>query len=308
MAAFAAISIYSCKKDDSSDTTYNYLDGGMGITLDKYVDGLDSVRVTAYGVTHPDGDDLSYYYRVTDLEGAGDTVKVSSKTPRTSFHKRFKLPYETGTYTVTCGAYASGYYSTSSTAQVTLVKPGIGQSLSETGINYDDPHITIDGKDYFTTTIGSLEWLRNNLADSSAGLALEGCEVTSYPLGRYYTFTEASSICPSGWRLPTADEWKGLSDKAGALMVDARFNGNIMWPVSEVDKNNSTGISAIPAGYASIMGATARYKGLGEYAAFWTSDTTDEGAIYVYIIGTSDNIFTAVGDKTAFSASVRCVR
>ncbi|MBR6346506.1 MAG: hypothetical protein IKR69_03865 [Bacteroidales bacterium] len=307
-AATAAAAVFSCKKQNTSETTLNYLSGGMGITVERYVDGLDSIRVTAFGVTHPDGNDMFYYYYVSDLEGSGDTVKVSSKTPKTSFHKRFKLPYETGTYKVTCGAMADGFYSTSATKTVTLVKPGLGESLTGTGINSEDPHITADGKDYYYIHIGELDWMRNNLAVSGSGLAMEGCEVVSYPLGRYYTYTEASSVCPDGWRLPTADEWKGLTDKAGELMVEARFNGNLMWPVSEVDRNNSTEISAIPSGYASIVGNTARYKGVGEYAAFWTADSSEEGATYIYLMGNSEVIYSALGDKTSFSASVRCVR
>jgi uncharacterized protein (TIGR02145 family) len=134
--------------------------------------------------------------------------------------------------------------------------------------------------------------------------------------GRYYSFEEAQTICPEGWRLPTDAEWAAAAEaydnQMAALMGNAYFNGNLMWEYWPAvgDITNESGLSLIPAGYAMISSNTL-FKGLNEYAAFWTADAVadEEGmAYYRYIICNQPEFMTGKGDINTFGASVRCVR
>ena len=141
--------------------------------------------------------------------------------------------------------------------------------------------------------------------------------------GRYYSFEEAQTICPDGWRLPTDAEWSAAAEEydnnIAALMGNAYFNGNLMWEywpaVGEI--TNASGLSMIPAGYAMLSGKAsdgsypnAQFQGNNQYAIFWTADTAEEEgmAYYRYIICDQPEFMLGKGDITSFGATVRCVR
>lgn len=87
------------------------------------------------------------------------------------------------------------------------------------------------------------------------------------------------------------------------------------WP-SVGKPSNKSGLCMIPTGYVNL-GAQAQdgtypnasFKGVYEYAAFWTADKTDDGmAYYRYIFYDQPDMMIGTGDANAFGAAVRCVR
>ena len=97
---------------------------------------------------------------------------------------------------------------------------------------------------------------------------------------------------------------------AAALMGDATFNSNTMWEYwpSVGDITNSSGFSAIPAGYTNLKGST--FDGVYEYAAFWTATEGDNAseAYCAYLICDEPELFIGKRDKESFGASVRCIK
>ena len=111
-------------------------------------------------------------------------------------------------------------------------------------------------------------------------------------------------------------------------MGNTYFNDDLMWEywpsVGEI--TNSTGISMMPVGYATLGNKNtspkenefidntypqAMFKGYKQYAAFWTADTAkdEEGmAYYRYLISEQPDLFIEKGDINSFGASVRCIR
>ena len=92
-------------------------------------------------------------------------------------------------------------------------------------------------------------------------------------------------------------------------MGNAYFNGNLMWDYWPAvgDITNASGLSMIPAGYYS----NAQFKGLNEYAIFWTADSVkdEEGmAYYRYVICDQPEFQLGKGEEKTFGANVRCVR
>ena len=330
--ALMATSAISCKKDEETEALPS-LDGSVYFSLPKYVRASQKITCRPHGAIHPDGKGIGYYWRVPVISEKADTVKKENQDVEPAF--AFSAPIDTvGSFTVTCTAFATGYYSISTSETFTVVNPAMGTSLSDTGISMDDPHFTDTRTSsppnenvYFTATAGGKTWMRNNLAWTGAGIPLEGCMVMSYPMGRFYTWEEAMSACPDGWDLPSDQDWAALAGEAagkeygtlttfegaaGPLMVSACFNGDPMWEFwPEVKKTDKVGFAAIPAGYATLSGERATFSGLNNYAAFWTSteDPSDSGkAVYRYINVNRNDIYVGKGDKKSFAASVRCVK
>ena len=209
-----------------------------------------------------------------------------------------------GSYTVTCTAFAgSEYYSTSASVSFEVIDP----ATALTGISGSTT--VLDGVTYFTTVVGGKTWMASNMAKSGSGIAYKGAEVSSLPLGRYYTWEEASAVCPSGWHLPSAAEWDTLGEDAGDLMADAIFLEDKMWEYwPAVNITNSTGFNAIPVGYADKSFDSASFSGLGNYSAFWTADSSGEMASYRYIVAGEPKIKKGQGSKSTLAMSVRCVK
>lgn len=307
-AALAVLAAVSCKKDDDTTETKPYL---YGVTFDlpTFARPGDILTLTAYGVYTGDGgdlDDITYKWRVNSE--AFQEMDIFTL-----------IVEEVGNYAITCQASDpdDNYYSTSTTKNIIVIDPALGKTLTGTGISAEDIHVTDlrdqDGEnDYFIAENDGLEWFRNNLAYTGSGLAYENADVTSYPLGRYYTWDEAVTACPEGWRLPTLEEWEGLGDEAGALMCDAYLNSKQMWEYwPNVPKDNTLGMAVIPSGYALAATTSPSYKRIYDYAAFWTA-TGKEGnasmAAFRYLYVQDNEVRTGYGDKASLALSVRCVR
>jgi uncharacterized protein (TIGR02145 family) len=283
--------------------------------------------MTPSGVTHPKDEGLGYYWKVTPTMTKTDTTRYQNgldkngKPSDGSF--TFTFPDTLQTYKVSGYAFAQGYSYTSKSVECTVVEGGIDRSITNLGIA-DKPSITVDGIVYPYVTIAGLDWLCRNIADNSAGAPYKNSDVMSDVFGRYYSFEEAQTICPEGWRLPTNAEWesaaKAYDNKMAALMGNAYFNGDLMWEYWPAvgDITNESGLSMIPAGYAMLSGkdadghyTSAQFNGFNEYAAFWTADTVEgeEGMAYYRYIYCEEPVFQlGKVDTRTFGASVRCVR
>ena len=334
LAGAMTLSALSCKKDD--ETTYKYLSGNLNFEVPGYVEPGAKVTMTASGVKHPEGEKLGYTWRVSP------TMPKADSTDNPVFTHTFSDTLKT--YTIYCTAYSKGYTSASATQVIQVVKGGLDQSITGTGIKKNDAHITYDGADYYYTSINGTDWFRNNLAATDGGTPYRGFKAMSDVLGRFYSYEDAVKACPEGWRLPTDQDWIDMAKAFGApaslephsqipamaakIMANASYNGTLMWEywpaVGEI--TNATGLSVIPAGYANL-GTPAKtpketefnegtypgayFNGANEYAAFWTADRVEgeEGmAYYRYIIANQPFISIEKGDTKTFGASVRCVR
>lgn len=317
--ALAAVSVISCKKDDE-DETLPYLTGMPEFNLPLYGQAGESFTFTAKGVTDDDGNSVNYYWYTTPGDGKRDTTLTYS----------FTVPDTLCTFTITCGAYADGYYGTTASKSITIVNPD-RQNGSIKGVLFNvlkDFTFTDerDGHEYWCTTIGDKDWFKENLAYQNCGKPLENCLVTAGVFGMFYSWEEARTSCPEGWRLSSLQDWadavkavtgtefevdKHMYSVAGSFMGDIYFNGEKMWEYwPDVKITNNAGLSMMPLGYASIGGnGKADFDSLNGYSVFWTADEKDsEKAYYRYIYEEDPDILIGSAGKTSFAASVRCVR
>lgn len=322
---FAALFIaaVSCKDDDETESLPEL--SGMYFECPLYVAPGQEVTMIPKVVEHPEGGTVKYAWKVTPSMSSYDTLDV--------FVHRFSDTLQT--YTVNAYAFAEGYYSSSFTREVAVVKGGLNGTITKTGIRSSDKKITVDGADYYYQKIGNLEWFRNNLVSKASGTPYVNLDVMSDVFGRYYNYDEAMTACPDGWRLPTEDDWMSLAEAIGSpaaekyamfddvaakLLANASFNGKTIleyWPVVG-DVTNSSGLAMIPFGFANLGNADengrfpgASFDGVFEYVVMWTADKVDgeaDMAYYRYMRSDRPEMLVGTGDVKTFGASVRCVR
>ena len=184
---------------------------------------------------------------------------------------------------------------------------------------------TRDGTTYKTVKIGSHWWMSENLnyQTDSASWCYNNDPQMCAVYGRLYTLEAALEACPSGWRLPTNEEYSALEVHLGmdpeddnlyvkapyrALTVGGKLKeaGTTHWKSPNSDANNSSGFTALPAGYRDLTGVS-RY--LGEQAWYWTSSQGSTVGAHVRELYYNE---TGVGAHMdiwyEFGLSVRCIK
>lgn len=330
LCAFAAV--LSCKKEEEKD--YDYVGGSIRFSVPAFVLQNETIKATPRGAVHPNGGKTGYYWKVSDLMEKSDTTRVENGEGDGNFS--FEMGDSLGVYTVSCYAFANGFYPISSTSYVTVVKPGHGRNCSISGIQLINPETFTDPRDgveYDVVELGGKKWLRNNLAfgwdqtlaveaRDTLGLGFKGYDVMSNVFGRYYSWDEAKVACPSGWHLPSDREWmeaaQSVQDVAlaehevwagvsGDFMANAKFTSVNLWEYwPDVNITDRTQLAVLPFGYANLESEV--FNGLYEFAAFWTSDEIDaDQAYYRYIYCDKPDFYPGAGHKASFGANVRCV-
>lgn len=317
VAALIGIGAVSCKKEEKD---LLYLNGKPEFSLPEYASPGDEITMTPTGsVRDEDGNEVKYYWYASHLGTRRDTVSTYS----------LSIPDSLINITVSCTAYATGYYGSTSSKTLSVVSADrqngslTGRALTTADFKYTDPR---DGYKYLCTRVGDTDWFKENLAYEASGLPKSNYAATSRVFGRYYSWNEAVNACPEGWRLPTDEDWikaaetigvEGLKANenfygaAGKFMGNIYFNGEIMWEYwPEVQTTNELGLDIIPAGFATLDSERkGLFKGFLDYAAIWTAGERDEEtAFYRYIYVRKPDMMLGSADKNEFLASVRCVR
>jgi len=197
----------------------------------------------------------------------------------------------------------------------------------------------IDGNSYGTIKIGNQIWMSenlrvskysngvnipNNLNDSIWQITTDGAygiydnnPSNNSIYGKLYNWYAASDIkkiCPTGWRLPSVNDFETLTDYlngkpmagnvgryevAGGKM---KIQGITYWNPN-YNGTNESGFSALPAGIRSSYGP---YVDLVRFTFFWTS--TFEGCC-PYATNISNSSTLSIGGYSPnIGASIRCLK
>lgn len=162
-----------------------------------------------------------------------------------------------------------------------------------------------DGNKYKTVRIGKQVWMAENLNFPTSDSWCYEKELTNCQMyGRLYNWSSAKKACPSGWHLPSNEEWNKLwyvlgSEKVAGKKLKAK-NG---WS----KKGNGDGLfdfSVLPAGYRNAEG----YFGyIGGFSFLWSSSEYDERNAYALRFGYSNTFVLQHHNGKNYGFSVRCV-
>ena len=202
---------------------------------------------------------------------------------------------------------------------VTPKSSGSETSVSSSGVVVDYGTFTDsrDGKSYKTVVIGGKTWMAENLNyDNSAtatgsidsSFCYDGIPANCTKYGRLYQEYAATAVCPEGWRLPTADDWRDLTttakseigDNNGSLRAVGEWENTIIG--DNVVATNATGFSALPAGYRA---KTGECDGEGTKAYFWGEDNMNH---YAWILSNQYDMEKESMQRGYYAYAVRCVK
>jgi uncharacterized protein (TIGR02145 family) len=207
--------------------------------------------------------------------------------------------------------------------------------LDKNLVDYFNPELTygsvtdIEGNNYRTIQIGDQTWMAENLRTT---LYNDGTKINvSWPendisnkdiYGAFYSHYVVNSgkLCPTGWHVPSDEEWKQLEMELGMSRASADTSygdfehygmgargtdqgaklksavGWLAWEGLLVKGNNSSGFSALPTG--DNDGGTA-----GCCATFWCS-----GDAWGRTLGSTDSKVGRAIYYEHYGLSVRCVK
>ena len=129
----------------------------------------------------------------------------------------------------------------------------------------------------------------------------------------------ARGICPQGWHVPSDAEWRTLATNAGVGQDSGtglgKLTGGCDWSsngsgsqsypgnYSYTDRN-STGFSALPAGYYY----SSSFSEVGTDAYFWSATSNDNSNAYRWNFYYKKEFVGPYGTNRSYGFSVRCVR
>jgi uncharacterized protein (TIGR02145 family) len=187
-----------------------------------------------------------------------------------------------------------------------------------------------DSKKYKTVIIGVQTWMAENLNYNAEGSKCygEGGEVaTDYDdkgnitatktlsdrevldictkYGRLYDWNTAKTACPSGWHLPSKNEWDVLEKIVGGLKVAGKkLKSKSDWS-NNVNGTDEFGFSALPGGLGKSDG---NFVDVGYFGYWWSASEYNNSYAYNRSIDYNrESIGQNPYGKSSLQ-SIRCVR
>lgn len=122
-------------------------------------------------------------------------------------------------------------------------------------------------------------------------------------LYNWYAVDDARGLCPSGWHVPTDEEWTMMTDfLGGASVAGDQLKSDDGWEGGG-NGTNSSGFSGLPGGFRSEDGGFSILP-LGDW---WSSSPNGSGAWYRGLRSESESVIRDDNNQGA-GFSVRCVQ
>ena len=284
---------------------------------------------------------ISLTTKTTDGTGTGSfSSSLTNLTPKTTYYVRAYATNSAGT------AYGNELSFTTSDSSIVMGIPCPGTPTVK----------DIDGNTYNTVQIGTQCWTKENLRvtkyrdgsiiplDESGGHTGDGlgeiwssrttgartvyghnaANLTTYGyLYNWYAVADTKGLCPSGWHVPSDEEWTTLiqeldntvstanglqSTTAGGKM---KATGTTYWNEPNLGADNSSGFLALPSG--SRYNIVGSFINLRFHAFFWSSTENFNDYAWLRILNHDNSTvkrdynYYQRYDKSS-GASVRCLK
>jgi uncharacterized protein (TIGR02145 family) len=227
---------------------------------------------------------------------------------------------------------------------INSIGTGYGNVESFTSLDPETGTVTdIDGNVYRTITIGAQEWMVENLkvihyrngdaipnvTDNMVwgGLSTGAyCEyennignVSTYGrLYNWYSVADNRKIAPTGWHVPTDDEWKQLEIYLGMTVADQtgwrgideggklKEMGTIHWSSPNTGATNEVGFMALPSGFRDYNDGT--FSAVSLFTSFWSSEESESLYAWHRSLNFNTSVIYHGGGHKRYGYSIRCVK
>jgi uncharacterized protein (TIGR02145 family) len=191
-----------------------------------------------------------------------------------------------------------------------------------------------DGNTYKTVVIGTQTWFAENLKttkykDGTAiplvtdNTAWKNSIIPAYcwykndekaykdPYGALYNWYAVSTgkLCPTGWHVPSSQEWQSLTTFLGGDIVSGgklKVIGTNIWLSPNKGATDEVGFSAVPGG-VKITDARL-FDGLGEVGFYWSRTEQTSAMAYFRMIEFDTSSALLVNEFKITGQSVRCIK
>ena len=193
----------------------------------------------------------------------------------------------------------------------------------------------IDGNVYNTVIIGTQVWMVENLkttkyrngdpiqyiSDSTqwniyfnTGAYCTYRNDNSYAniyghLYNWYAVNDNRNIAPSGWHIPSNDEWTTLTTFLGGISVAGsklKEAGTVHWASPNTGATNETGFAALPGVYRN--GYDGMYNWISDLLYLWSSDKISSSTAYCQVMEYNYAESSYGFFEKIFGFSVRCLK
>jgi uncharacterized protein (TIGR02145 family) len=185
----------------------------------------------------------------------------------------------------------------------------------------------VNGNTYGVITIGMQVWIAENLKTTkyndgsiiplvTDNIAWSNLTSSAYcwynndqttfgsTYGALYNFRAAinSKLCPSGWHVPTDDEWIILMEYLGGSTIAGgklKETGTIHWASPNTGATNETGFTALPGGLR--LHYNGEFSSINQYGYWWLN-------IWAKVMSYENQLVLSNTLTSAAGCSVRCVK
>lgn len=216
-----------------------------------------------------------------------------------------------------------------------LIMLSISCSKEENDENSTPTTVTdIDGNVYHTVTIGTQVWMAENLkttkfrdgspipnvTENSSWIALGSPAYCYYnndnnnkntygALYNYYAVIDSKNLCPTGWHVPTNEEWIVLENfLGGSSIAGGKMKAATLWNNPNIGADNSSGFTALPSGWRDDGTIDGGFYDLGSQFKWWSSSTYDLNQGWFGIIGVNSAEHYRDGNLKQNGYSIRCIK
>ncbi len=144
---------------------------------------------------------------------------------------------------------------------------------SKTAVQQNSFTDSRDKKTYKIVKIGTRTWMAENLNYEAKGSkCYENNSANCAKYGRLYNWETAMKVCPSGWHLPSNDEWGVLvSAIGGEIIAGKKLKSKSGWNENG-GGTDEFGFSALPGGNGRSSG---RFNEVGAIGYWWSASERD---------------------------------
>jgi uncharacterized protein (TIGR02145 family) len=180
---------------------------------------------------------------------------------------------------------------------------------SENYLNGDVIPSNLSDSEWSSTTSGALALYGEDAGCQSNSPDIDACDpaqsLNEYGrLYNWYAVDDSRGLCPSGWHVPTDEEWTVMTDHLGGESISGGQMKTTYGWFGGGNGMNLAGFSGLPGGYRYSSG----YFGFSGFGGNWWSSSPDVFGAWGRGLDYSDEAVSRNNYNPLYGFSVRCIK